>query len=155
MRAAAKRIVRMRIGRSEGSAIIGPSGDPSRKPLVTRTGTIASLILVVAWSAQPTARPFDSAQDKPFDVAQGRLDRRVVEAAKARDLATLRTLIATRADVTVPHGDGATALHWAAHWDDAAIADVLIAAGAPVNAADDHGVTPLALACLNGSDTMV
>jgi ankyrin repeat protein len=106
---------------------------------VARTGTVASLILLVAASAASAAAP----------------DRRVVDAAKGRDLAALRTLIAARADVTVPHGDGATALHWAAHWDDAAIADVLIAAGAQVNAADDHGVTPLALACLNGSQTMV
>jgi ankyrin repeat protein len=82
-------------------------------------------------------------------------DRRVVEAAKDRDLPTIRTLIAGRADVTIPQGDGATALHWAAHWDDTAIADVLIAAGAKVNAPDDHGVTPLALACLNGSPAMV
>ena len=82
-------------------------------------------------------------------------DRRVVEAAKARDLTTIRALVTARADVTVPQGDGATALHWAAHWDDPAIADALIAAGAPTNAADDHGVTPLALACLNGSTTMV
>jgi ankyrin repeat protein len=113
---------------------------------VARTGTIASLILLVAGSAVPAAS---------FESAQARADRRVVEAAKARDLPSIRTLIAAGADVTVPYGDGATALHWAAHWDDVEIADVLIAAGAPVNAADDHGVTPLALACLNGSDTMV
>ena len=93
---------------------------------VARTGAISSVIAFVAWSAVS---------------AQGRPDRRVVEAAKARDLATVRTLIAARADVTVPQGDGPTALHWAAHWDDAAIAEVLIGAGAKVNAADDHGVT--------------
>jgi ankyrin repeat protein len=105
------------------------------------------VIAFLAWSAAAAAGPLDFAQGGP--------DRRVVEAAKARDLATIRTLIAARADVTIPQGDGATALHWAAHWDDAAIADVLIAAGAQVNAADDHGVTPLALACLNGSAAMV
>jgi ankyrin repeat protein len=105
---------------------------------MARTGTIALTIALVTWSA--TAAP---------------ADRRVVEAAKARDLVTIRTLIAARADVTVPQGDGATALHWAAHWDDSTIADLLIAAGAKVNAADDHGVTPLALACLNGSAPLV
>ena len=115
---------------------------------MARTGTISSIIALVTWSAVAAA-------PAPFDVAQGRPDRRVVEAAKARDSTTLRTLIAARADVTVPHGDGATALHWAAHWDDAAIADLLIGAGAKVNAADDHGVTPLALACVNGSASMV
>jgi len=108
-------------------------------PHVARTGAISSVIGFVAWSAVAAAGP----------------DRRVVEAAKARDLGTVRTLIAARADVTVAQGDGATALHWAAHWDDPAIADVLIGAGAKVNAVDDHGVTPLALACLNGSTPMV
>ena len=116
-------------------------------PHVANTGAISSVIAFVAWSAVSAAGPFDFAQGKP--------DVRVVEAAKARDLATIRTLIAARADVTVPRGDGATALHWAAHWDDAAIAEVLIAAGAKIDAADDHGVTPLALACLNGSAAMV
>ena len=114
---------------------------------MARNSAICSVIAVVAWSVLVAASPFDSAQGRP--------DRRVVEAAKARDLTTIRALVAARADVTVPQGDGATALHWAAHWDDAAIADALIAAGAPANAADDHGVTPLALACLNGSTTMV
>jgi ankyrin repeat protein len=107
-------------------------------PHLARIGAISWVTTVVAWSAAAAAP-----------------DLRVVDAAKARDLVTLRTLIAARADVTVPQGDGATALHWAAHWDDAAIADVLIGAGAKVNAADDHGVTPLALACLNGSTAMV
>ena len=72
-------------------------------PHVAKTGAISSVIAFVAWSAVSAARP----------------DRRVVEAAKRQDLATVRTLIAARADVNGPQGDGATALHWAAHWDDA------------------------------------
>jgi uncharacterized protein len=108
-------------------------------PQIARTGVISALLAFAAWSVAAAAGP----------------DRRVVEAAKARDLVTIRALIAARADVAVPQGDGATALHWAAHWDDAAIADALLAAGAKVDAADDHGVTPLALACLNGSAPMV
>jgi ankyrin repeat protein len=82
-------------------------------------------------------------------------DRRVVEAAKSRDLAALRALVSAKADVKAPQGDGATALHWAAHWDDGAMVDLLLGAGAGVNAADDHGVTPLSLACLNGSAPVV
>ena len=51
--------------------------------------------------------------------------------------------------------DGATALHWAAHWNDAATVDALIRAGANVNAATDIGVTPLWLACSDGGPAIV
>ena len=51
--------------------------------------------------------------------------------------------------------DGVTALHWAVQWDHAEIADLLIGAGAKVNAADHYEVTPLALACTNASAGMV
>ena len=78
-------------------------------------------------------------------------DRRVADAAKARDRAALQSLIKQHADVNGTQGDGATALHWAAHWDDADAVRALIAAGATVNAATDQGVTPLALAAMNGS----
>ena len=49
----------------------------------------------------------------------------------------------------------ATALHWAAHRDDAAMADALVVAGAAVDATNDLGVTPLWLACLNGNAALV
>ena len=58
-------------------------------------------------------------------------------------------------DVNVSQADGATALMWAAHWDDLRTADLLIRAGANVNAANDLGVTALSLACTNGSAVMV
>ena len=51
--------------------------------------------------------------------------------------------------------DGATALLYAAHWDDLETASLLLQAGARVNAAADHGVTPLARACENASLRMV
>jgi uncharacterized protein len=80
---------------------------------------------------------------------------RLVEAAKAKDIATVRAFVKDHADVNAKQGDGATALHWAAHWDDRAMVQLLIAAGARVNNADDEGVTPLSLACLNGSAPVV
>jgi ankyrin repeat protein len=43
----------------------------------------------------------------------------------------------------------------AAHWDDLKIADLLIRAGANVNARTDLGITPLYLACQNASGAMV
>lgn len=51
--------------------------------------------------------------------------------------------------------DGTTALHWASYRDDVAKADLLLRAGAKVNAANDLGVTPLWLACENASVPMV
>jgi ankyrin repeat protein len=80
---------------------------------------------------------------------------RLVEAAKAKDTAAVRALIKDHADVNAMQGDGATALHWAAHWDDRDTVQLLLAAGARVNVADDDGVTALSLACLNGSPTVV
>jgi uncharacterized protein len=79
----------------------------------------------------------------------------VVEAARERNLAKVRELIAQKADVNQPQPDGATALAWAAHWDDVEMADALLAAGADANRANDYGVTPLELACGKGSAAMV
>ena len=46
-------------------------------------------------------------------------------------------------------------MHWAAHRNDLAAADLLITAGASVSAANELGATPLWLAALNGSAPMV
>jgi ankyrin repeat protein len=85
-------------------------------------------------------------------------DSRLIQAVKNRDVESVRGLLQPRAqpiDVNAAAGDGATALHWAAHRDDLAIADLLIRAGARANVADDVGATPLHLACTNRSAPMV
>ena len=82
-------------------------------------------------------------------------DTRVAEAAKQHDLDAVRALLKQHVDVNAPLPDGASALHWAAQWDDAALADMLVLAHANVNAADIYGVTPLSLACTNGSAELV
>jgi ankyrin repeat protein len=82
-------------------------------------------------------------------------DLRLPEAAQRRDKEAVRSLLQRKVDVNSRQPDGATALAWAAHWDDVEIADLLIRAGANANAANDYGVTPLSLACLNGSSVMV
>ena len=79
----------------------------------------------------------------------------VADAVKQQDGATLRALLARKADVNVPQPDGATALHWAAYWDDLESARLLMRTGARVDAANDLGVTPLSIACESGSDGMV
>ena len=62
-----------------------------------------------------------------------------------------RELVDRRADVNLSDRDGATALHWAAYWNDDKTAALLIKAGAKPNAANDLGIVPLALASANGN----
>src|SRR5262245_34388133 len=82
-------------------------------------------------------------------------DLRLIEAVKTRNAAEIQRLLKQAIDVNATYGDGSTALHWAAYWDDDQTADLLIRAGAKVNAADDHGVTPLWLACANGANAAI
>ena len=82
-------------------------------------------------------------------------DARLVDAARDRNLDAVMALLEHDADIDARQPDGATALHWAAHWDDLEIAKALVRAGAPVDAVNDYGVTPLALACTNGSNSMI
>jgi ankyrin repeat protein len=82
-------------------------------------------------------------------------DLRLVQAVKAQDHEAIRLLLKARVDVNTVEGDGATALHWAAHRDDAETVAALISHGANVNAATDLNVAPLSLACLNGNGVIV
>ena len=82
-------------------------------------------------------------------------DTSLADAVKAKNPVLASELIKRRVDVNAAQGDGAAAIHWAAHWDDLNTAGLLIGAGADVNAADDLGVTPLSLACTNRSAAMV
>ena len=58
----------------------------------------------------------------------------VADAAMRGDAATVRKLIAQRADVNVAQGDGMTALHWAAEHGDLAMTEVLLKAHAKLGA---------------------
>jgi ankyrin repeat protein len=71
------------------------------------------------------------------------------------DKATLKTLIAQKADVNAPQADGATALQWAAYKNDLEMADLLISAGAKADARSREGATALYLAGVNGSAPMI
>ena len=79
----------------------------------------------------------------------------VVDAVKEGKVDVVRTLLAKRVDPNAAEADGTTALHWAAHFDNLAAADLLIKAGANARAANRYGATPLWLACVNGSAPMI
>ena len=82
-------------------------------------------------------------------------DLRLVDATARQDAAAVRQLIDEGIDVNASRADGATALLWAAHWDEHKVAELLLGAGANANMADDHGVTPLIRASENASIGMV
>ena len=90
----------------------------------------------------------------PGSAGAGAEDAPLADAAERRDRRAVRALLAESAAVDARQPDGATALHWAAHWNDVDTARLLIAAGADANAANDLGVTPLALAALNAGAEM-
>jgi ankyrin repeat protein len=77
-------------------------------------------------------------------------DSPVANAVKSGDLAALRKLIASRADVNAASGDGSTPLLWAAYNSDAEMTQTLIAAGAKPDVPNNYGVTPLLQASRTG-----
>jgi ankyrin repeat protein len=79
----------------------------------------------------------------------------LIEAVKHGDLAAVRALIAKKADVNAAESDGTTALHWAAHLNQAAAADLLIKAGANIKATTRDGATPFSLACYKGNAEVI
>ena len=88
----------------------------------------------------------------PGAAAAARRDAPLIAAVKAADVDAVRSLIVDRGvDVNWPAPDGATALHWAVHRNDAALVDLLLAAGAGVSTANRYGVQPISLAAENGA----
>jgi ankyrin repeat protein len=77
-------------------------------------------------------------------------------AAMQGDREAVRQLLRQNADLNAAQGDGMTALHWAASRNDVEMGKMLLAAGANLKSATRiEGLTPLAVACTNGSAAMV
>src|SRR5271168_1450866 len=82
-------------------------------------------------------------------------DSRLVEAAKNQDQKAVRAILSEKADIDARSSDGSTALLWLAHWNDLETANLLLAAGADPNAANEFRMTPLTEACTNGNAVLV
>src|SRR5947207_8974970 len=82
-------------------------------------------------------------------------DLRLIDAVKASDARAVRAALQQGVAVTAVEADGSTALHEAARRDNLEIADLLIAGGADVKAANRYNITPLSIACGNGNAALI
>ena len=80
----------------------------------------------------------------------------LASAAERKDAAAVQSLLTQGVDVNAAHGDGMTALHWAAMHGDVARATALLKAGADVRPITRlNGYTPLMLAARHGHGAVV
>jgi ankyrin repeat protein len=82
-------------------------------------------------------------------------DPSLITAVKNGNTDVVRALVTKGVAVNATETDGTTALHWAAHFDNLAAADLLIRAGAKVQVANRYGATPIWLAAVTGSGPMI
>ena len=88
--------------------------------------------------------------------AAGPPESPVADAAMRGDMDEVRTLLRSGADVNAAQGDGMTALHWAAEAGNAELAEVLVFAGANLEAQTRlGGFTPLLVASRAGNEHLV
>ena len=83
------------------------------------------------------------------------VDSQLADVSEIQDFSAIVKLLEQGVSVDAAQPDGATALHWAVHWDNLETVKRLISAGASINVANDYGITPLFLAATNGSAVMM
>ncbi len=79
----------------------------------------------------------------------------LVQLVEAQKFDEALNLIAAGTDINIPSVDGTTALHWAAHFGNAAVAQRLLRAEADVNTRNDYGSSPLMEAATVGDVEML
>ena len=87
--------------------------------------------------------------------ALGQIGQDLADAAEAGDMATVRSLLDSGADVNAAQRNGSTALHWAIYRDDAETVDLLIDRGADVTVKTREGISPLFMASLYGNSVII
>ncbi len=91
----------------------------------------------------------------PSEVSASNDELPLIAAVRAEDVATVRALLDSGADVDGAQPDGTTALHWAVFRQQGEIVRLLIEAGTDVNVANELGATPLWLAADNGDAELI
>ena len=108
------------------------------------------LLTGATWAAVGTLEVEDAAPSARVDAPQPNsplADAPVADAAQRGDLDAVRRLLRAGADVNEGQGDGMTALHWAARNGELAMGEILLYAGASVDAGTRIGsYTPMHLA---------
>src|SRR5512142_1839612 len=82
-------------------------------------------------------------------------DSALIDAVKRGDTAGVKTLLAKKVDVNAPGVDTSTPLDWAVESNNVEMVNLLIDAGANVNAETRYKITPLSLACKNGNAAII
>ena len=88
-------------------------------------------------------------------VAVATADVPLIEAVRIGDVETVRVLLTQQVDPDTADAEGSTALLWAAHRNDRAVAELLLRVGARADLANRFGATPLLVAATNGDAAMI
>ncbi|MEO6445078.1 MAG: ankyrin repeat domain-containing protein [Gemmatimonadaceae bacterium] len=122
-----------------------------------RSGELRGMrLLVVGLLLTGAAWPSPAASAGTMPVVRVAVAAPLADAAMRQDVAEVRRLLASGADVNAAQGDGMTALHWSARHGDAAVVTLLLRARANVRAATRIGAyTALHVASEVGSAPVV
>lgn len=159
-----KRVVRARAASGPGRTDVRSGRVGAALCSARRCGAVAVVLCLCATLPASAAAvlapaavlPTPAAAIPAPDAALPAPDDELIEAAREGDAGAVASLIARGADVNAAEGDGMTALHWAAERGEDAVVDMLVSAGAAVDAVTRiGGYTPLHMASRRGHAAVV